>query len=71
VVMAVGFLERIAAVENGEETSFVARGGEAAVLRMGNLLLSRYRSHWETLPSSNDGLEVKLFGWRFHYSSIL
>ena len=28
------------AVENGEETSFVTRGGVAAVLILGNLLLS-------------------------------
>ena len=59
--MAVGFLERIAAVENGEETSFVARGGEAAVLRMGNLLLSWYRLRRETLPSSKDGCVWRVF----------
>ena len=42
MVLAVDFLDRVAtdAVENGEETSFVTRGGVAAVLILGNLLLS-------------------------------
>jgi hypothetical protein len=44
LVVAADFLERVAtdAVDNGEEASFVTRGGGAAVLSMGNLLLSWY-----------------------------
>ncbi len=63
MVMAVDFLEHVAtdAVENGEKTSFVARGGEAAVLILGNLLLSRYRPRRETLPSSKDGCVWRVF----------
>jgi hypothetical protein len=55
MVMAADFMERVAtdAVDNGEE--FVTRGGGAAVLMMGNLLLSWYRSRREPLPSSKDG----------------
>ena len=46
MVTVVDFLECVAtdAVENGEETSFVARGGEVAVMILGNLLLSQYAS---------------------------
>ena len=43
MVLAADFLDRVAtdAVDNdGEETSFVTRGGVAAVLILGNLLLS-------------------------------
>ncbi len=63
MVMASDFMERVAtdAVENGEETSFVARGGVAAVLILGNLLLSWYRSRRETLPSSKDGCVRRVF----------
>ena len=63
LVLAADFLERVAtdAVDNGEETSFVTRGGGAAVLTIGNLLLSWYRSRWEPLPSSNDGCVRRVF----------
>ena len=63
LVMAVDFLERVAkdAVDDGEEASFVTRGGGAAMLSMGNLLLSWYRSRRETLPSSKDGCVRRVF----------
>jgi hypothetical protein len=63
LVIAAEFLERVAtdAVDNGEETSFVTRGGGAAVLTMGNLLLSWYRSRREPLPLSDDGCVRRLF----------
>jgi hypothetical protein len=63
LVMAADFLERVAtdAVDNGEEASFVTQGGGTAVLSMGNLLLSWYRSRRETLPSSKDGCVRRVF----------
>jgi hypothetical protein len=57
LVIATDFLERDAtdAVDNGDETSLVTRGGGTAVLTMGNLLLSWYRlprSSRQPLPSA-------------------
>jgi hypothetical protein len=63
LVMAADFLVRVAtdAVDNREETSFVTRGGGAAVLTMGDLLLSWYRSRREALPASKDGCVRRVF----------
>jgi hypothetical protein len=58
-VIATDFMERRVAtdaVDNGDKASLVTRGEGTAVVTMGNLLLSWYRSAREPLASAGGGV---------------